>query len=491
MKTFLKKHPYLIIIIAFQLFRLFIAPFMGLMPQDAYYHFYGEHLALSYFDHPGMIGYILRLFTTIFGRHAFVIKLADFVITSLTLIAFFKLAGYFLSYHKQKRAIVLMSTTVMVSILSLISTPDVPLLLFWSLSLIVFYKAIFDGSFNYWILTGLFTGLALDSKYTAIFLHFGIFAFLIFSTKYRKLLWSKKLWTSMLISALVASPIFIWNYQHNYASFLFQSTDRAESIAKFTLKPISFLGVLAHQSFILLPILFFFICWLSAKIIIKYIKKWKTPEDSMLFLLSFFFPTFLGFLAISLFYWVKINWLMPAYITGIIIAAIFIKRKWIKTNILFSIIIHLALAIEVLFYPIPVKSDDTWFGWPELAQKVKTIQKNYPTTFIFSDDNYKTSAELDFYLNQKIYAQNIIGKHALQFDYIGDDLQLLKGRNALFIDSDKQLKTLTKKGKIPQKLTSYFSKITELNPILIKNGNKVVRKFYVYYCEGYQFKPKS
>ncbi len=88
LKNLINKHPALAVVFGFQLFRFLLLPFMGLMPQDAYYHFYGEHLALSYFDHPGMIGYILRGFTDVFGKTVFVVKLADFVVTSFTLFSF-------------------------------------------------------------------------------------------------------------------------------------------------------------------------------------------------------------------------------------------------------------------------------------------------------------------------------------------------------------------------------------------------------------------
>ncbi len=61
---------------------------MGMMPQDAYYDFYAQHLALSYYDHPPMIAYILRLFTTLFGKKVFVLKLADTTVTLLTVLHF-------------------------------------------------------------------------------------------------------------------------------------------------------------------------------------------------------------------------------------------------------------------------------------------------------------------------------------------------------------------------------------------------------------------
>ncbi|MDP4988626.1 MAG: hypothetical protein NWP54_00525, partial [Polaribacter sp.] len=73
-------------VLGFQLFRFLVLPFMGLMPQDAYYYLYGQNLSLSYFDHPGMIGYVLRFFSEVFGKSVFVIKLADFTTTTLTIL---------------------------------------------------------------------------------------------------------------------------------------------------------------------------------------------------------------------------------------------------------------------------------------------------------------------------------------------------------------------------------------------------------------------
>ena len=148
LQAFAQKHPALAFILAFQLFRFLLLPFMGLMPQDAYYHFYGENLSLSYFDHPGMIGYILRGFTLVFGKFVFVVKLADFTVTSLTIWSFYQLALKFLSKHRAGRALVLLGSTLFISILSFNSTPDVPLLLFWTLSVLSLYCAIFENKKN-------------------------------------------------------------------------------------------------------------------------------------------------------------------------------------------------------------------------------------------------------------------------------------------------------------------------------------------------------
>src|SRR5450631_2300157 len=102
---------------------------MGMMPQDAYYDFYAQHLALSYYDHPPLIAYLLRFFTSLFGKKVFVLKLADTTVTLMTVIAFFYLARKFLGQYKAWVATALLLSTFMISILSLISTPDVPLML--------------------------------------------------------------------------------------------------------------------------------------------------------------------------------------------------------------------------------------------------------------------------------------------------------------------------------------------------------------------------
>ena len=487
-RTFIQKQPALSIVVGFQLFRLGLLPFMGLMPQDAYYHFYGEQLALSYFDHPGMIGYILRLFTEVFGKTVFVVKMADFVVTSLTLLSFYKLASYFLSKQKLQRAIVLISSTLCISVLTFNSTPDVPLLLFWTLSITCLYKAVFEQKKWYWLWGGIAMGLAFDSKYTALLLQIGLLGFLAFSNSYRKVLLSPWLWMSLVISALVTFPVWWWNYQHDFASFVFQSSNRTGDISKFQLSPNYFFGAIGHQIVLLLPVLFAVVVTFTFKFLKRALFKFKLPPPKTLFLLAFFAPTFVGFFALTPVYWVKLNWMMPSYITGIILAAMFISKKLVKTQVLISAVFHLLISLQLFFYIVPIKSDDTWVGWEELASETEKLKEQYPNTFVFSDDSYKTTAVLNFFMDDKVYAQNIIGIHALQFDYIGDDLSLLNSKNALFIDSDKRFKNTHKKGKNHPKLANYFETVTELKPIIIKSNGKEIRKFWVFYCTNYQAK---
>ena len=469
--------------------RLIFTGIMGLMPQDAYYYFYASHLDLSYYDHPPMIAYLLRFFTVMFGKYVFVIKLADTITTGLALLAFYRLAKKFVSERKAKIATALLLSTLMVSILSLVSTPDVPLILCWTLSVSFLYEAILAKKNIYWIWAGLMTGLSFDSKYTGIFIIVGVIGFLSIAKPYRKLLYSPWLLLYLLCFAITILPVVIWNMRNHFASFKFQSEGRVQEGIDFD--PSGFAGVVAHQSAILLPLLFVSLIYFIYRFCKKYGFRFGRIPGEQFFLLCFFIPLFLGFFALSFFYWVKINWMIPAYITGIIWVCRYWNIKWLRYQLIFSIAIHLAMAAEVIFYIVPIRSDDTWFGWKEFSDKVESVRKDYTNAFIFSADDYKTSAVLNFYLNEMVYSKNVVGERALQFDFVGTDLKLLNGKDALFIDSNPRFTDLENENKhIPPFYYFYFDQIIPLKPILIEKNGKIERKFSLFLCKNYHFKTR-
>ena len=472
---------------AIYVLRLLSNQFMGLMPQDAYYYFYSEHLALSYFDHPPMVAYMLKFFSLFLGKSVYAVKLTDFIVTLFSFIGFYYLASLFLSKHKLNRSAMFYGSTLLLTVISINTTPDVPLVFFWTLSLIAMYKAVFEHKLVYWVLSGLLIGLSFDSKYTAVFLLFGLVVFLVLSKNHRRYLFSKELFLTVLFFLITIAPIFIWNMENDWISFKFQSSERASSMDGISLEPKLFLGNLATQMFLLLPTLFVGIMVIFYKSGQKMIKKKKLPDEQTLFLLSFAVPVIGFFFAVSTVYWVKLNWIMPAYITAIILASRYLSQKALGYQIIVSLVLHILLFVQIAFYPFNVTSDDTWFGWGELAEEVEDLSSEYPESFLFANDGYKTTAVLNFYLDQKIYAGNILGAHALQYSMVDTDLSALAGKNAIFIDSDKRFKTLDKSEKVPQGLNENFKQVIQLDPIIIRNTRgKALRKFLVFECRDYQ-----
>ena len=89
-----------------------------------------------------------------------------------------------------------------------------------------------------------------------------------------------------------------------------------------------------------------------------------------------------------------------------------------------------------------------------------------------------------------VYSKNVVGEKALQFDFIGTDLQLLNGKDAIFIDSNPRFSSLENENEhIPAFYHVYFDQIIPLKPILIEKNGKVDRKFSLFLCKNYHFKP--
>ena len=58
---------------------------------EAYYWAFSQNLSLSYFDHPPMIAYLIRLFS-IFGHSEFSVRLVGLVTTIITVLMMYSLA---------------------------------------------------------------------------------------------------------------------------------------------------------------------------------------------------------------------------------------------------------------------------------------------------------------------------------------------------------------------------------------------------------------
>lgn len=470
----------------FALIRLGLIPLFELFPQEAYYFFYSQNPSLSYFDHPPMVALLIGLSTSLLGPSVWGIRLGALVYTFLTQILFYKTARLLLDEQSSQRITLIMAATIMVSTLSLISTPDVALVLTWCGTLYALVQAIFKDRKVFWILAGICMGLAFDSKYTGAALQIGLLLFLVTSTTYRKLLLTPYPYLSLVLAQLVMAPVYIWNMQHDWASFAFQSTTHTKSALSF--RPQYLLALLATQAALVgPPLLVLFFRWIGATTsqMVRSRRPLMVLTEQQLFLVLFFVPLFLGFFALSLTSLVKPNWIMPAYLSGMILVAPMLSERFMKAQVAFVVVLHLLAIVYLgtLFYPI--KSDDTCIGWKALGERVEQELTVQPELFVFAADGYKTSAELRFYTGREIFSENILGNPALHFDFIGTDTDALIGRDALFIDSDPHLSTQGKKGSVEPLVEQKFNSVEELDPLIVTNRFGIQRIFHLYRCRGY------
>ena len=468
----------------FALLRLLFAATLELMPQEAYYFFYAEHLALSYFDHPPLLAWALWGMSQLFGKTVFTLRATAFLMTAGTLLSLWWLSGRFLSGSRRRLALLLFGVTGLTTVLGLVSTPDVPLLLFWTLSLGCLSLAVFEGQRGMWLLAGLCMGLAFDGKYTGGLLQAGLDAFLILSPQHRRWLRTPWPWLCLLLAQVASLPVYVWNLQHDLASLRFQSQERAAGVG-LALQPQFTLGLLLTQAALLTPPLL-------GALLVRAFQGLRRPQALVqsprtLFLASFFLPGLLAFGGLSLVMLVKPNWLMPTYVTGILWVAHHAGERLWKWTVGSAAVLHVLAAVQLWLYPVPIRTDDTWVGWEQLAAEVDALWRAHPEAFVFAADDYKTTAELSFYLDRTVYGRNVLGMRGLQYDFVGWDLQALRGRNAIFIDSlplhdGAHLEPATSP---PAALAERFERVRELEPIRIAHRGRTVRVFRVWWAEDY------
>ncbi len=477
------KH-FLFFLFVITLARLLISVNFNLVPQEAYYWLYTKHPALSYFDHPPACSYTIWIFSRILGDSEFAVRIGMILYSVGTcLFLFFLSKDYFSSEEKAFKTILLLNLTIFFNLHSIVATPDAPLLFFWSGAMYFFHRALFFGDrWRDWILGGIFSGFALLSKYTAVFIFFNLALFLIWSKQWKKIL-SYKFFASVVIALLVFSPVIIWNIQNHFASFLFQTSGRAKGLKKIGFNYL--FQLIASQIYELTPLFFF----LLFAVLFKYLTNLKTVGRSDKYLLCFAYPITIFFFLVSLSTLVKMNWILPGYLSFIILALNFYVQSKEKTKkiikfvglpISFGLI---ALNFVLIILPIaPIERGDSWTGWKELAGRIQELKQNLDRqnkNFIFSNE-YKIPAELAFYTPYRdvILAENVYGRPALQFDF-WFDVQNFAGWDGILVYSDYNPSIDL------DEVRKYFQQIKLIEEFRIIKNDKVFRKFYIYHCIGY------
>jgi hypothetical protein len=476
------------------LLRMIYILFIPITPQEAYYWYYSTKPALSYFDHPPLVAYSIWIGTTIFGENVFGVKFMGIIWSILTNIVLYfttyKVADSFEireRYRLSFISVILFNLTIFSHLYSLITVPDTPLLFFWMVIIysILEYQANKNIGFLY--LAGAALGFGLLSKYTIVAILPAILIFFLSNSNNRKIFLSTHLYLSLLLSIIIFLPVIIWNSQHNWASFLFQFSNRAGEMRKITHKYI--LQLLISQIFLLTPFVFYIFLKIP-----KYLSThWKTQRRLLfLFLTGIFIIG--GFITVSITSLVKMNWLMPGYL-GLTICSVLIfkskisyKSKWFKTGLYSSIFLILLAHMIYIIPNFPLGEGNTWSGWKDASNRIFHIQKDLGgknRCFIFTN-GYKSASLIRFYLQDRLetYAQNIYGESALQFDIWGVPDSLL-GKNGLYVFSDRK-----EYHKGIEKLKPHFDEIIPITKFDYDFGGIVkTRSIYCYLATNYH-KPK-
>jgi len=293
---------------------------IALTGYEATYWYYAQHPALGYFDHPAMIMWMVGASTAIFGDSYLGMRALTILAGGLTLWLTF-LAGRRLYGPEAGRlaAFILGMVPMIFSIGSRVD-PDCPLFLFWMAALWALAHAFSGGRPSWWYAAGAFLGLAMESKYPAIFFPIGILIFLALSPDHRHWLKRPQPYLACLIALVVFSPTVIWNARHDWESFLFQATGRIPGIEGPRLNRLH--GYPVSHLLLFTP----FICLWAWAAGARAAWRWRSAPWQDRLMAAVGLPTLLFFLAVLVARPVKHHWPTPGYLSLFLLSSAAVIR---------------------------------------------------------------------------------------------------------------------------------------------------------------------
>ncbi|MCX6208619.1 MAG: glycosyltransferase family 39 protein [Bacteroidetes bacterium] len=495
------KHIYLFIVVV-AIIKIFFSFFIELGNDESYYYTYALQPQLNYFDHPPMVGFLIRLTTL---NLAFVndvtLRLGAIISCAIASVFIYKIASLFSNETAGKYAVLLYNFSIYTGVIAgFFIMPDSLQMPFWCAALWVMCCLIFqqkEKQIFTWLLLGLVIGIAILCKIHSLYLWAGFGMYIIFYKTKWLLNW--RLYVSFLVTLICCLPILIWNIQNDFITYKFHS----KRVTHTSINLDSFFQELIGEALYQNPIVYIIVILGVVKIIqnskFKIQSKFLFPNSQFLILLSI--PMILLFWMLSLFNDIFPHWSGPGFIPLFIISAIVISKS--KNKIFHSmpaiagillIIVFATVTFLIHFYPsnFGSKNKENFgescptldiSGWENMSNEFYILYKNdiknndikNPVLLI---NKWFPACQLQLYTSTKtkipvVAIGNLEDVH--QFAWLNKQQpQLQLGNDAYcIVPSNQPINVANSYGK-------YFATIEQPQVIEQYRSNKVVRQFYVF-----------
>jgi hypothetical protein len=394
-------------VLALVALRLVAAIWTPLTFDEAYYWMWSQHLAGGYYDHPPMVAIVIRLGTVIAGDSELGVRLVSILLALPMSYAVYRTAMIlFGGMRVAATATILLNVTLMAAVGTLIVTPDSPLLVAASFVLFFLAKVLETGRGAWWLAVGTAVGVALASKYTALFFGPAILIWLVTVPKLRRWLISPWPYLGGLVALAIFAPVILWNADHHWISFIKQ-IGRAR-IEDFR---IAFIGdLIPTQIAFATPLVFI----LGAMGLYALFRRKAGALAARMLIETVFWTIVVYFIWHSLHARVEANWFAPVYPAFAIAAAVAAHlTQWdVRQQRLIDFCLRWASPIGILMFALLVVQANTGVlsgyrrdatvrsigvGWRELAEGIEAARIRTGARCMLAPD-YGTTGWLAFYL---------------------------------------------------------------------------------------------
>ncbi len=497
--------------------RLVYLPLPELMEQEAYYWNYAQHLGLSYLDHPPLTALLIWCGTALFGTTEFGVRIGGFLCWFITAYFIYRLSLRMFGRTAALGAIVLLSALPLYFGIGFVMTPDAPLHAAWAALLYSLYRALIDNRSDAWLWVGVSLGLGMISKYTIILLGPAVLCFMIMDRRSRPWLVRSEPYGAFLIALFIFSPVLIWNFQHDWASFLFQGADRVAGRTFFTTDRLLGYITLILTPAGLLSVLYYFFRgnrFRPKKIAPRSIPSRAWVNREFLFtLLMILFPLSVFFL-FSITKEVKLNWTSPVWLAalpflGCTVMAVFdlqsnrflrLMHELMKfTIILLVVSFSLAMHYVSIGFPgVPYPAGPFLIGWDDVGRRIEQLvddieKETGRRPVVVGMDHYQLSSAIAFYRSKlaahdkgqrrrrgvdETLGWHLFGWNSLMYRYWSDPRDFV-GKDILAVATSEI------RVEYPY-YQNHMSSMNNIHPLDVEKNGQRVNRLYTRLLHGYR-----
>ncbi|MEY5062730.1 MAG: 4-amino-4-deoxy-L-arabinose transferase or related glycosyltransferase of family [Verrucomicrobiota bacterium] len=382
------------------IFRLWFAPRLDLVGDEAHYWECGRFLDWSHYGKGPGAATVIWLFTSLLGDAVWVVRLPAVLLAAATGWLIFLLGRTF--YHDRVGFVAVVAASVMplFAVGSILMTIDPLSVFFWAAAALTFWKAAEQPERKrFWLLTGLAVGLGFQAKYTNAAELISFLIFLVLVPDKRRLILSRGMFLMLGTIFLLMLPILLWNAFREWigAIHVFEGGDFNRG---FRVDLGKFAGFWLLQGIVVSPLMF--LVMLAGATLPE---KTRRPRGS-LYLQCLFWPLFLGYAWVSLNRTANGNWTAPALVAGLVLGAAWAVARWQAGRsgwkLFFAAALLIGLVLTALlhdFLPLRIKNNplDRAKGWKDLAEEAQKVREQIGADFVVADE-YQTASLLSFYL---------------------------------------------------------------------------------------------
>jgi hypothetical protein len=494
--------------------RLGIAVYLTPGFDEAYYTAYARHLDWSYFDHPPLVAFTTGIGIWLTGiTNQFTMRLGTVGLYTLTLYFFYRTGEHLFGKTTAKLGLIIASSIPIFTIaFGVLTSPDSPLMFFWSITLWLCAQEFFpklstnldnhESAYIYQptmriVLIGLTTGLATLGKYHGFLLGACLVGFVLFTPRYWRIWRSSYLLGACVVFVFAIAPIIIWNHQQDWVSIRFQAT---RAIPDGGIRILDMLLVALVGCLYLFPSFGFPLWWINIKALVREIRG-KHWHDRYKFILWISAPIYLGFTLMGAYRQILPAWAMPGFFGAVLIMAnqmaIFqsqrpkFVRNWLTISNLIILILVIVALLHINLGIFQTGSKYAILGGfidpkDDASTQIYDLQQ---ITKAFTNDPQLATAlqQADFVFTNKMFTG---GQIAMAIEPLGKPVACLDrdmrgfaywahpeqflGQTALFIHDD-----LTAPPSLDY-YRNYFRAIEKLTDLDIDRGGQTIRRLTIY-----------